>query len=125
MPSAALIQKLKRTYAGGLVEINIWRVAGGVPPCEHPYKYRLAYVVAGRRVIGFDNERGMGDHQHGPEGEQPYAFVSLEQLLADFWEAVDGYGGTSAYWHKYTIDDIVLGTGGIDAQDCSHSALLG
>jgi hypothetical protein len=32
---------------------------------------------------------------------------------------------SSAYWHKYTIDDIVLGTGGIDAQDCSHSALLG
>jgi hypothetical protein len=58
MPSAALIQKLKRTYAGGVVEINIWRVPGGVPPCRHPYKYRLAYVVAGRRVIGFDNERG-------------------------------------------------------------------
>jgi hypothetical protein len=29
-----------------------------------PSPYRLALVVDGERVIGYDNERGKGDHKH-------------------------------------------------------------
>lgn len=82
------VQRLKRSHAGGVVEINIWRVAASVPPCEHGYKYRLVYVVAGRRVVGFDNERGKGDHRHDGDEESAYRFAGVEALLADFWQAV-------------------------------------
>jgi len=33
-----------------------------VPPTTHGFKYRLVYIVNGVRVVGFDNERGKGDH---------------------------------------------------------------
>lgn len=82
------IQRLKRPYAGGVVEVNIWRVPDPVPPCGHPYKYRLVFVIGGERVIGFDNERGKGDHRHDDGLESPYLFVNMETLLSDFWRAV-------------------------------------
>jgi len=63
-----------------------------VPPCAHGYKYRLVYVVEGRRLVGFDNERGKGDHRHDGRREVPYAFVDVETLLADFWRAVEEKG---------------------------------
>lgn len=62
----------------------IWRVSESVPPSTHGFKYRLVYVVNGRRVVGFDNERGKGDHCHLDETERPYAFTSLDQLVEDF-----------------------------------------
>ncbi len=91
--SATALVRIKRPYAGGMVEINIWRVSDPVPPCEHCFKYRLVYVVAGQRAVGFDNERSKGDHRHEREVETPYLFTSVEALLADFWTAVDTYGG--------------------------------
>ena len=42
-------------------------------------------------VLRFDNEAGKGDHFHRGEAEAPYLFTSLEQLLADFWTAVDDW----------------------------------
>jgi hypothetical protein len=55
-----------------------------IPPSDHPYKYRLVYVVDGQRVLGYDNERGKGDHKHVGKSEMPYNFVSPQQLMADF-----------------------------------------
>lgn len=91
---ATPIQRLKRTHRGGVVEINIWRVPEPVPPCEHAYKYRLVYVVDGRRVVGFDNERGKGDHRHDGDRELLYRFAGVAALLADFWQAVAEIGDT-------------------------------
>ena len=59
-----------------------------VPPTEHGYKYSAVYVVNGVRVVGFDNERGKGDHCHIEGKEKPYAFKSVEQLIEDFIAAV-------------------------------------
>ena len=87
------IQRLKRAHAGGVVEINIWRVPEPVPPTDHGFKYRLVYLVAGRRVIGFDNERGKGDHRHDQEAETAYQFINVTTLLSDFWQAVEDLGG--------------------------------
>ena len=56
---------------------------------EHGYKYSAAYVVNGVRVVGFDNERGKGDHCHIEGKEKPYTFDGVEQLNEDFMAAVD------------------------------------
>lgn len=58
----------------------------------HPYKYRMVFVKSGRRIVGFDNERGKGDHRHLDEVESPYRFVDIQTLLADFWHEVDSRG---------------------------------
>ncbi|WP_245985956.1 toxin-antitoxin system TumE family protein [Azospirillum thermophilum] len=69
-------------------ELVVWRVPEPVPPSTHGFKYRLVYIVEGRRVVGFDNERGKGDHLHLGDQEQPYAFSDVETLVADFLGAV-------------------------------------
>lgn len=67
----------------------VWRVPQPVPPSVHPYKYRLVYIVEGIRVVGFDNERGKGDHCHLEGREQGYAFVDLDRLIEDFIREVE------------------------------------
>lgn len=73
---------------GGVIELVVWRVAQAVPPTTHGYKYRAAYSFEGVRLVGFDNERGKGDHCHLGEHEVPYVFVSVDQLVDDFIAAV-------------------------------------
>ncbi|MFC4275225.1 toxin-antitoxin system TumE family protein [Achromobacter aloeverae] len=55
-----------------------------IPPTSHGFKYRLVYARDGRRVLGFDNERGKGDHMHLGSEERPYRFRGVTQLLEDF-----------------------------------------
>jgi len=50
----------------------------------------MVYIIDGKRIVGFDNERGKGDHRHLGEVEEPYRFISPQQLMADFWKAVEG-----------------------------------
>ena len=69
----------KERFGRGIIEIVIWRVPEPIAPSEHPYKYRLAYLVDGKRIIGYDNERGKGDHQHFANSEEAYQFVSPQQ----------------------------------------------
>jgi len=38
--------------------------------------------------VGYDNERGKGDHRHFLGVETAYAFVSVKKLMADFWSDV-------------------------------------
>ena len=74
---------------GSILEVVIWKVPKPVPPTEHGYKYRAVYVVDGVRIVGFDNERGKGDHCHMDGKELPYTFRSVDQLLEDFIAAVE------------------------------------
>ncbi len=74
---------------GSILEVVIWKVPKPVPPSEHGYKYRAVYVVQGVRILGFDNERGKGDHCHMDGKELPYTFTSVDQLLEDFIAAVE------------------------------------
>lgn len=86
---AALITKFKNMTAdGGVIELVVWKVPAPVPPTEHGYKYRAVYTLDGVRIVGFDNERGKGDHCHLNGKEVPYTFVSVEQLVEDFISAV-------------------------------------
>jgi hypothetical protein len=60
-----------------------------VPGSRHSFKYRLYYKCAGLRLVGYDNERGKGDHRHVDRREFPYEFVDVDSLMADFWADVD------------------------------------
>ncbi len=87
--AATLITRFKDvTPDGGILELVVWKVPTPVPPTEHGYKYRAVYAVAGKRIVGFDNERGKGDHCHLDGAELPYCFFSVEQLVEDFIAAV-------------------------------------
>ncbi len=82
---AKLITRFKNiTPDGGVIELVVWKVPTPVPPTGHGYKYRAVYALGGLRIVGFDNERGKGDHCHLDGQELPYSFVSVEQLVEDF-----------------------------------------
>jgi hypothetical protein len=86
---AQLITRFKDvTPDGAILEMVIWKVPKPVPPTDHGYKYRAVYVVDGVRIVGFDNERGKGDHCHLDGGEVPYTFTGVDQLIEDFIAAV-------------------------------------
>jgi hypothetical protein len=46
-------------------------------------------VLNGKRIAGFDNERGKGGHKHLDGKESAYRFVSIDQLLDDFLAEVE------------------------------------
>ena len=76
--SAKLLFRDKYLYQDGAIrEMVIWRL-----------KYRLYYGQSGHCLVRYDNERGKGDHRHysndGNEYEEPYSWVSVQQLMADF-----------------------------------------
>jgi Family of unknown function (DUF6516) len=81
---ATLLRRIFETYGRGRIEGMIWAVPEPVPPAEHCVKYRLVYVVDGVRVIGYDNERGKGDHKYLGTAELPYVFTDVPALLRDF-----------------------------------------
>ena len=84
MPSAEILLRTRTAAYGGVVEMVIWRVPEPVPPSHHAFKYRLAFVRDGKRIVGYDNERGKGDYKHLVVREMPYRFVDVDTLLRDF-----------------------------------------
>lgn len=89
MAEAQLLLKTRSTYGDGIVEMVVWQVPQPVPPSEHPFKYRLVFIREGQRVVGYDNERGKGDHKHLAGREVMYKFVAIETLMADFFRDVE------------------------------------
>jgi hypothetical protein len=82
---AELIYRLKDILPNGdIIEIVIWKVPNPVVPSEHYFKYSLVYIVDGLRIVGFDNERGKGDHCHLDGFETSYQFTDVEKLIEDF-----------------------------------------
>lgn len=69
---------------GAILRVQVWELPRPVPGSGHRYKYRLFYGYPGKRMAGYDNERGKGDHRHLGGREQAYRFVSLEKLFDDF-----------------------------------------
>jgi hypothetical protein len=47
-------------------------------------KYRLYFGRDGQRIVGYDNERGKGDHKHILDVEKRYKFTTPEKLVEDF-----------------------------------------
>ncbi|MGP0057742.1 MAG: DUF6516 family protein [Beijerinckiaceae bacterium] len=85
MSRARLILHRKRLYDdGAIAEMKLWLVPSAVPGSQHSFKYSLYYGRRGRRLIGYDNEAGKGDHRHYEDREEVYHFTTPEQLMADF-----------------------------------------
>ena len=85
MPKATLAFHDKQVLAdGAIVEMKIWRLPQVLPGTEHSFKYSLFYGYPGRRLVGYDNESGKGDHRHWVEEESRYRFTTVDQLIDDF-----------------------------------------
>ncbi len=85
MADAILVLHRKRLFDdGGISEIKLWLLPEPIPGSQHRFKYSLFYGREGERIIGYDNERGKGDHRHDRGREEFYVFTTPEQLLADF-----------------------------------------
>ena len=69
---------------GAIVEMTIWQLPKASPERPHGLKYSLFYGRNGLRIVGYDNERGKGDHKHIYNTEKRYRFSSVEKLIADF-----------------------------------------
>lgn len=68
------------------VEMVIWKLPDASQERPHGLKYRLHCSRGDECIVRYDNEAGKGDHRHYGEHQEPYHFVSLERLLADFQE---------------------------------------
>ncbi len=81
---ARLIRHRKRVFDDGMItELILWEVPEPVVGSTHRLKYSLFYGDQNGRLIGYDNERGKGDHRHYGPHEEPYAFTTPEKLIAD------------------------------------------
>ena len=78
---------------GAMAETVLWRVPLPVPPSTQGLKYSLFYGRPGVGEVGYDNERGKGDHRRFHGVETAYAFSAVEQLMADFWSDVRALRG--------------------------------
>lgn len=81
-----LVIKDRVRKGNALIERVVWAVPTPVNGCSHRFKYRLYCGVDGATVVRYDNESGKGDHLHlgKNERQQPYLFITLEQLIIDF-----------------------------------------
>ena len=85
MAAADLLFCAKRVFDdGAILELTIWAVPEPLHGSDHQLKYSLFYGREGERWVGYDNERGKGDHRHYGDREARYVFTSVEQLVADF-----------------------------------------
>ena len=83
---AILVLKNKKVKQGVIIEMVVWELDTPICGCSHRFKYRLfcGSLETGACLVRYDNERGKGDHRHGANGEESYAFTNLEELFADF-----------------------------------------
>ncbi len=84
MKAIPLIRRRIVLSIDAFAEVAVWRVPTPVPPTEHHFKYRLAYVVKGECVVRYDNERGKGGHRQFGSEEFDYVFLTPDQLMTDF-----------------------------------------
>jgi hypothetical protein len=92
MAKAKLLYRSKLIYQDGSIrEMVIWHLPTPTPERPHGLKYRLFYGNAkGECLVRYDNETGKGDHRHTIEGEEePYTFINVETLVADFQRDID------------------------------------
>lgn len=91
MPDAELIFRDKFIYSDGAIrEMVIWKLPVADNERPHGLKYSLFYGYRGRRLIGYDNEKGKGDHRHYGQVEEEYHFVSVEKMMRDFESDISG-----------------------------------
>lgn len=86
MPPATLVLREKVVDdQGNILELVIWR-APATSRSPSGVRYRLAFVRRGdvKPAVLYDNHSPKGHHRHVAGVEEPYGFVGVDQLLADF-----------------------------------------
>jgi len=70
---------------GNITEFAIWELPQA-PRGDARVRYRLAFVRRGERIpaVLYDNHDPKGHHRHVEGIEEPYDFVDVDGLLADF-----------------------------------------
>ena len=87
---AELLRRQKSVLSdGAILELVIWHVLQPIAGSAHTYRYRLFSGRNGERIVGYDNERGKGDHRHLDGIEGPCIFTSVENLVRDFLADVE------------------------------------
>lgn len=83
--AAGVLREKKTDELGNLREIAIWRVAPN-PRQPEGVRYRLALIRAGEKTpaVLYDNHHPKGHHRHIEGVEEPYRFVDVDRLIADF-----------------------------------------
>lgn len=88
-PARSILDRKLLLDDGRIIQIRVWRLPEEDAERPHGLKYSLFFGRAGERIIGYDNEKGKGDHRHYRSREEPYRFSSLEQLIRDFEKDVE------------------------------------
>jgi len=73
---------------GDIVEMKIWKVPHSKDR-PHGLKYSLVYIRESKRVLGYDNAEGKGDHRHYRGKESRYHFKDIGTLIEDFYDDVE------------------------------------
>jgi hypothetical protein len=95
MPKASPLLDYRLSVSGGfIVTAKIWLVPDPVPGSSHSFNYSLFFGRPGERLVGYDNERGKGDHRHYGGREETYRFVSIERPMADFVADIERVRGS-------------------------------
>ena len=85
MAAAEVLREKTTDEQGNVREMVIWRVAPN-PRQPEGIRYHLALVLAGEKqpAVLYDNHHPKGHHRHIEGVEEPYQFVDVDRLLADF-----------------------------------------
>lgn len=67
-----------------IIEMKIWKIPH-TKDKTHGLKYSLVYIKEDKRLIGYDNAEGKGDHKHCRGREYPYKFKDIDALITDFY----------------------------------------
>jgi Family of unknown function (DUF6516) len=83
--AAVLLREKTTDEQGNIREIVIWRVEPN-PQQPDGIRYRLALILTGEKIpaILYDNHHPKGHHRHIEGVEEPYQFVDVDRLIADF-----------------------------------------
>jgi hypothetical protein len=93
MKAKRIFYDKQRLPDGAVIEMLIWQLPKADEERKHGLKYSLFYGKDGNRLIGYDNEKGKGDHRHYGENEESYIFETLEKLVSDFIDDVNELRG--------------------------------
>lgn len=89
MKAEKLLHEKRMLQDGAIIEMVLWKLPQPALGSEHQYKYRLYFGKDGKRIVGFDNERGKGDHYHLDGRELPYRFENVDKLISDFLQEIE------------------------------------
>ena len=88
---AELVFHEKRYFTdGSFQEVKIWKIPESKDK-PHGLKYSFAYIINDKRVVGYDNTEGKGDHRHYRGSEYPYKFQGLDKLWSDFKKDIEKF----------------------------------